>query len=188
LQLADKYMPQYDVRDYHEAHVVASVADAYAAMRSLDLSRSPIVRAIFALRTLPSRLRGEASGAPRGPFLKKAVDLGWVILEELPGEELIAGAVTQPWEPVVQFRGLAPEQFGAFGERGYAKIVWGIGARPCGEKAATVYTETRVQTTDAASRRKFRWYWLMLGAGIRLIRREALRVVARDLAHHTPLN
>jgi hypothetical protein len=157
-------------------------------MRALDLSRSPIIRAIFALRTLPSWLRGQASGAPKGPFLEQAVGLGWVVLEEVPGKELIAGAVTQPWEAVVHFRGLAPEQFIAFGEPGYAKIVWGIGARARGEGASTVYTETRVQTTDPASRRKFRWYWFVLGAGIRLIRREALRVVARDLAHRSPPN
>src|SRR5262245_50217828 len=183
LQLAEKYVPHYDVRDYHEAHVGAPVADAYAAMRSVDLSRSPIIRAIFALRTLPSRLRGQPSGAPKGPFLEQALEIGWVILEELPGEELIAGAVTQPWEPIVRFRGLARDRFRAFVEPGYAKIAWVIGARPHGGEASTVYTETRVETTDALSRRRFRSYWLLLGTGIRLIRQEALRVVARDLAH-----
>lgn len=175
-------MPAYDVRDYHETDVAAPVADAYAALRSLDLSRSLVIRAIFAVRTLPSRLRGKPSGSPIGPFLDQALAMGWVILEELPGEELVAGAVTAPWEPIIAFRGLPPDQFRGFNEPGFAKIVWGIAARPRDAQSSTISTETRVQTTDAESRRKFARYWFVLGVGIRLIRWAALRLVKHDLA------
>ena len=42
-------------------------------------------------------------------------------------------------------------------------------------------TETRVLTTDAASRRKFRRYWFVFSPGIRLIRHAALNLAKRDL-------
>lgn len=174
-------MPECDAREYHEKVVRAPEADAYAALRSLDLSRSPIVRAIFAIRTIPSWLRGQPSGAPKGPFLEQALSLGWVILEELPGQELLAGAVTRPWEPIVRFRGLPADEFVSFREPDYAKIVWGLAARPRGAGLTALCTETRVQATDDGARRKFARYWFALGLGIRLIRREALRVVAHDL-------
>jgi hypothetical protein len=179
-------MPVYDVYDRHETRVAAAAEEAYTALRSFDLSRSRIVRGLFAVRTLPSRLRGNASGAPQGPFLEQALALGWVLFEERPGQELIAGTVTQPWAPVVKFRGVPRDQFAAFTEPGYAKIIWVISAHPAGPARSVLSTETRVQTTDPASRRKFRGYWLVFGAGIRLIRFLALRSIKRDLARVAP--
>lgn len=181
-QLADIFMPIYDVREYHESQVVASPDVAYSAFRSVDLSRSFAVRLLFAIRTLPSRLRGESAGVPRGPFLEQVLKLGWIILKEVPGQALIAGAVTQPWEPVVRFRGVPADEFTSFNEPGFAKIIWGIAARPTEPDRSVISTETRVQTTDEASRRKFRRYWFVFGIGIRLIRRAALRIVKHDLA------
>jgi hypothetical protein len=180
--LANKYMPAFDVREHHEARVAAPAGEAYAALRSFDFSRSFTIRLLFAIRTLPSRLRGRISGAPKGPLLEQVLASGWVILEELPGSELIAGTVTRPWEPVVKFRGLPREQFATFAEPGFAKIVWAVSALPVGPSSSIIFTETRVQTTDPASRRRFRFYWLVFGLGIRLIRWLALRMIRRDFA------
>jgi hypothetical protein len=41
-------------------------------------------------------------------------------------------------------------------------------------------TETRVATTDAEARRKFRRYWSLLSPGIVMLRRESLRLVRRE--------
>lgn len=182
--LSDKYLPIYDVREYHDSEVAASSDAAYTAFRSVDLSRSLIVRLLFAIRTLPSLLRGQSSGAPRGPFLDQVLKLGWVILEEVPGRALIAGAVTQPWTPEVRFQGLPPDEFRSFDKPGFAKIIWGIAVEPKGKDSSIISTETRVQTTDEASRQKFRRYWFVFGFGIRLIRRVTLRLVKRDLARN----
>jgi hypothetical protein len=102
--LIAQYMPTYDVRDYHEAQVMAPADTAYAVLRALDLQRSWTVQALFALRSLPSRLlRLPSPPPPSGTFLAQALAIGWVILEEAPGRELVAGAVTQPWRAVVTF-------------------------------------------------------------------------------------
>jgi hypothetical protein len=92
----------------------------------------------------------------------------------------VYGAVTRPWEGDVHFRAIPPTEFSDFREPGYARIVWSITVEPDGPAAARVRTETRVATTDAASRARFRRYWAFLSPGIILIRREALALVKHD--------
>lgn len=184
--LIDKYMPSFQTREHHEVLVPTDAARAYAALRALDFTQSPIVRGLFAIRTIPERWRNRRSGRPAAespprPFLDTALSIGWKVLEETPGEELVAGAVTQPWAPVVVFRGMPGPEFLAFAEPGFAKIVWNITARSAGAGGAWIATETRVATTDPDSRRKFRRYWLVFGPWIGLIRIIALRRLRRQL-------
>lgn len=182
MNLLDRYLPAFDVRDCHEGVVAAGRERAYAALRGLDLERSRPVRALFFLRTLPERLRGGGRrGARARAFIDSALEQGWRILEEEPGRQLVMGAVTRPWEPVVRFRGLSGAEFAAFAEPGFARIAWSIAAAEAGPGRTRLAIETRVQTTDPASRRKFHRYWLVFGVGIRLIRVFGLAEVRRAL-------
>jgi hypothetical protein len=182
--LIDTYLPKYDERSYHEARVAADRATAFAALRALDLEQSLIVRTLFAIRSFPSRFRGHerAVNSPRvaRPFVDSMVDIGWVILEEAPGQEIVAGTVTQPWEATVRFRGLSPSEFVAFEEPGFTKIVWNLAARES-DGGAMISTETRVLATSPGARRRFRRYWLLVRPGVKLIRRIALGKVRREL-------
>jgi hypothetical protein len=181
--LIDKYMPVFDVHDRHVKHVVADPLRAYGAVRDLDLNRSWVVRLLFGIRSIPARLFSRRSSRlPSSPqaFLNMVLAQGWKILEEDPGREMVVGCVTQPWKAQVRFKGLAPADFVAFAQPGFAKIAWNIVAEPAAG-GAVVSTETRVQTTDQISRRRFRTYWFFLNPGIRLIRRIALQALARDL-------
>ncbi|HET7239598.1 MAG TPA: hypothetical protein VFI77_00485 [Gemmatimonadales bacterium] len=172
----DRFMPAYEVAERHETRIHAPASVTWEAARALDLHGSPVIRAIFAGRELALR----STPAPRRPsetFLQEVLDLGWGILAEEPGRELILGAVTKPWEPDVRFRRLAPDAFAAFQEPGYAKIVWTLVVDPIGSDQSVFRTETRVATTDPESRRRFRRYWSVFFPGIRVIRWEALRLV-----------
>ena len=68
------------------------------------------------------------------------------------------GAVTQPWRADVVFRPLPPEEFAAFHEPDYVKIVWTLRADSLGTTGSIFRTETRVLTTDPTARSKFRRY------------------------------
>jgi hypothetical protein len=177
--LVDRFMPKYEVREVHQTRIAAPADVTFGVAHDLDLRRSTIVRAIFTGRELlmgaehPKREHASA-------FLDEVLTLGWGILAEEPGRELVVGAVTRPWEANVEFRGLPPEDFAAFAEPGYAKIVWTLAAKPVGEKASVFRTETRVATTDAESRSHFRRYWSVFSPGILLIRYEILRLVRRE--------
>ena len=177
--LVDRFMPKYEVREVHQTRVVAPADVTFSVAHDLDLQRSTIVRAIFTGREL--LMGGERSKREHPPgFLAEVLALGWRILAEEPGRELVIGAVTQPWKADVEFRGLEPEEFAAFKEPGYAKIVWTFAAKPLGEKASVFSTETRVVTTDPESRSRFRRYWSVFSPGILLIRYETLRLVRRE--------
>lgn len=185
--LIERYLPTYDVRDYHEAQVATPAATAYAVLRSLDLTQSWTVQALFAIRSLPGRLCGRTPPPlPSGTFLEQTLAIGWVVLEEEPGQELVAGAVTQPWKPVVTFRGLPPAEFLRFAQPGFTKIVWAIAARPVTPDVSVMSLETRVLATDPASRRKFRLYWCIVSPGVRLLRRVALHLARRELNRARP--
>ena len=90
------------------------------------------------------------------------------------------GAVTQPWQANVVFRGLSPEEFKAFDEPGYVKIAWTLRVEPIGASESIFRTETRVVTTDRTARSRFRWYWARFSPGIVLIRQVMLTQVRRD--------
>jgi hypothetical protein len=90
------------------------------------------------------------------------------------------GAVTQPWHSNVVFRPLPPDDFAAFNEPGYVKIVWTLRADPAGANTSIFRTETRAVATDAAARTRFRLYWSCLSPGIILIRWASLRPLKRE--------
>jgi hypothetical protein len=116
---------------------------------------------------------------PRG-LLASTTSLGWGVLAEVPGREVVVGAVTQPWKANVVFRALPPDAFAAFNEPDYVKIVWTLRADPIDAGESVARTETRVMTTDPAARRKFRRYWSVFSPGIVIIRRVALTLVRAD--------
>ena len=180
--LVDQFMPKYEVREVHQTRVAAPADVTFGVAYDLDLRRSTIVRAIFTGREL--LMGGERSKREHAlRFLDEVLDQGWRILAEEPGRQLVIGAVTQPWKADVEFRGLAPEEFAAFKEPGYAKIVWTLAVKPMGENASVFTTETRVATTDLESRSRFRGYWSVFSPGILLIRYETLRLVRREAEH-----
>jgi hypothetical protein len=178
----DKYLPTFDVREQHELIVSAPSQVAYEALRRVDFSRSRLIRTIFGIRTLPSFFRHLPWGTPRGAFVEHATGMGWVILEEARGRELVAGAVTQPWASNVKFTSIPASDFHEFSDPGFVKIVWGFSATPAQPGASVLSTETRAQATDPASRAKFLRYWKFVSPGIRVIRRVALNLARRDLA------
>jgi len=177
--LLDRFLPNYEVREQHETRVAAPAEVTYDVTRELDLHQSGVVRAIFRSREL---LMGSKPGRPQRveSFLSEVLKLGWRVLAEEPGHELVMGAVTQPWKADVQFRGLEPDEFTAFSEPGYAKIAWTLSVESTGPVTSIFRTETRVATTDPESRRRFRRYWSLVSPGVLLIRYEMLRQVRRE--------
>ena len=177
----DPFMPAFEVRELHETRVAAPADVTYASALALDLERSPLVRSIFRGREL---LMGAApSRKPEQGFLREILAVGWGVLAEEPGRAMVFGAATQPWHADVKFRAIPADEFAAFSEPGYAKIAWTFWVDPLDAAASGFHTETRVMTTDAASRARFRLYWAIFSPGIRLIRHEILRLVREDAAH-----
>jgi hypothetical protein len=177
--LLDRFMPTYEIAERHRIAINAPVAATFAAACEMDFASSAVIRAIFRARELVLGATGERAAVPAG-ILEQTKALGWGVLAEVPGREIVMGAVTQPWLADVVFRALPPEQFAAFREPGYVKIAWTLRADPDGPSRSIHRTETRVSTTDAVARAKFRRYWAVFSPGIVIIRQIGIRLVKRE--------
>jgi hypothetical protein len=177
--LLDRFMPVYDVVERHHIAVAAPAPITFAAARDQDLLRLPLVRTIFKARELVMGATPDDRPQPRG-LLAATLALGWGVLAEVPGNEVVVGAVTKPWEANVTFHPLPPEEFPAFSQPGFVKIVWTLRADPADEHASIFYTETRAVATDEEARARFRRYWAFASPGIGLIRWLSLQPLKRE--------
>ncbi|MBL9215880.1 MAG: hypothetical protein JNG83_10435 [Opitutaceae bacterium] len=175
-QLLDRFMPDFEVRESHRMRVAAPADVTLAAAGELDLFGLPLVRPVFRAREW---LLGGEPPDPRRPrgLLAETRALGWEVLAEVPGREIVVGAVTRPWEANVIFRAVPPDEFARFCEPGFVKIVWNLRADPVDAGHCLFRAETRVIATDSAARARFRRYWAFLSAGIVLIRWLSLRPI-----------
>jgi hypothetical protein len=169
----------YDVVERFQVRVAAPAELTFSVACNLNLLRSDLIRAIFKAREL---VLGGKPGGNRNEMglADQAKGWGWKTLAEQPGSEIVFGAVTQPWVANPVFHGLSPAEFRNFQEPGFVKIAWTLRTDPIGPANSIVSTETRVATTDAVARAKFRRYWAFVSPGTILIRLLALRRVRRE--------
>ena len=176
--LLDRFMPNWDVAEIHNIFLECEPADGYRLACNLDPMQLPLVRFIFRTRRL--MLRGsEQTPVQTGGLVPYTKSIGWAALAEIPEREILMGSVTKPWEANVKFHSLRAEEFIAFREPDYVKIVWTlrVDATPSG---TLFLTQTRAVATDTGARRKFRMYWAVFSPGIVLIRRFLLFQVRRE--------
>jgi hypothetical protein len=142
----------------------------------------PVSRLLFGVRSLPARLAGRRGLPSRSgvPLLDQFLDRGFVLLVDVPGEELAAGVIGQMWRR--GGRMVIPgdrEEFVAFAEPGFVKAALTFRFIGRADGTTLAETETRVAATDPAARRGFGRYWLLVRGFSGLIRRDWLWVVAR---------
>ncbi len=177
-ELLDQFIPAYDVVERHHIRVGAPAAVTLAAAKDQDFQQVPAIRAIFRTRELVLQSTPVPTAETR--LFEQVQAFGWGVLAEIPGREVVLGAVTKPWEPNPAFRALPPGEFAAFKEPGFVKIAWTLRADPVTEQASIFRTETRAFATDAVARAKFRRYWTFVSPGVAAIRRLSLRPLKRE--------
>ena len=183
--LLDACMPEYEVEDRHHLRIEAPADAAFSAAWGGNLTDSPLVRGLFKAREAIFGRPSARVDLPPGGLREQATALGWGVLAEVPGREVVFGAVTQPWKKDVMFRAIPPEDFAEFAEPGYVKIAWTIRIEPAGATECTAHTETRVATTDRDARKRFRVYWAFLSPGIKIIRLAMLSHIKRSAEETT---
>jgi len=167
-------LPAYDVVTRHEARVNAPPSVVWDALHRADFAAAWYVRGLLTLRGLRS------ATPARRLTLDRLIDGGFIVLGERPERELALGLVGRFWRPSGGRVRLTADEFRRFAESGHAKAVWTFAVQPDGAMAARLITETRVQCADAASRRRFRGYWLVVRPFSGLIRIAMLAAVARE--------
>jgi hypothetical protein len=178
-ELLDRFIPSPEVLEHHRVAIAAPAELTLAAAKEMRLMGSPLVRAIIRARELAMGGVPDTRQHP-AELLAQMQSIGWAILAERPGREVVVGAVTMPWHANPIFRTIAPGDFEAFREPGYVKIAWSLRADPIDASHCTFHTETRVSTTDPDARDRFKRYWSFVAPGVELIRIAMLQPLKRE--------
>jgi hypothetical protein len=187
--LLDDLLPAYDARERHVTLVRAPVERVYAALWSANLAPPP-VRALLGLRALPAGLY-VTMRQPRGAWrrlrrrlaaqltMRDIIAGGFTLLAEDPPREVVLGVDGAFWRLRGDLRRVDEHAFRGPQPAGTARAAWNfyLAERPGG--TCELSTETRVRCADAASRRRFRLYWLVVRPGSGFIRRMMLRSLRR---------
>ncbi|ORT57351.1 hypothetical protein [Streptomyces sp. CB03238] len=187
----DHWLPGAHWRTHHERAVAAPVPEVARALKEVTFRETRLLRPLMTLRTLPSRLLGHSDGKPfagDADAIEGMKRMGFIVLDDVPGGELVTGFVGQPWKPSLLkavVPGLSPEEFLAFDRPGYVKGVTGLWAEPDGA-GARLRTETRVYATDPGAARRFTPYWVFIEPFSSLIRRDLLAAVGRRAERAAP--
>lgn len=179
--LIDEYLPAYDVTEHHYLDIQAPVEKIYAAAHELDMSPSRWIRGLFLLRGLPAFLFSRRhSQAGLGLNLAGLHRSGFIFLGEIPQQEIVLGLIGKFWTPSGGIQRLNAAGFQNFTTSGFAKAVWNFSLEFRTADVTRLHTETRVLCLDAASRKRFRFYWLFIRPFSGLVRMEILRALKRS--------
>jgi hypothetical protein len=179
----DVLIPTPRLLELDHADLAAHPARVWELVRHGDLARSRLIRALFALRTLPERRHPHAEFSLRLDDLRSTAEHpGFQILGNEPPHEVTVGAIGKVWQAEIPFRHLPDAAtYAAVVDPGWVKVAWAIRVLPRGAADSRVEIEVRVDATDDESWRKFRRYFTVIGPASRFIRRSALASLAREL-------
>lgn len=181
--MLDAFIPEPRLVEIDHADVVGRPEVVDAAARRLDFHQSPLIHALFALRSIPARVRGHAEPTPhlRLGEIGRSGGAGFVVLADEPGRSLTVGAVGRFWQPDIDFVALTPDRFAAFDEPGYGKVAWQIRFEPLGDQDTRVVFELRVTATDDAAWAAQCRYFRLIGPFSHFLRRHTLAMLRREL-------
>jgi len=171
--LIDTYLPHYHYREFHSIKIVSSSEDVYYRVINCDLSRSCMIRFLFRVRGMRQKLS----------TIKDISRLGFVKLDEKPGEEILFGIISN--RPT--FSGCeiirSPSEFIEYNNENIIKAV--INLRVIRESPSNqiVSTETRVWCGSNKMKKGFRVYWFFVNPFSRIIRKSMLHQIKSQLKH-----
>jgi hypothetical protein len=184
MSVLDRLIPNPAMVEIDHAELAVSADRAWKAVRDLDLAQSTLVRTLFALRTIPDRLKGrDAQLRLRlDDLVSTPQEPGFQLLAEDAPHELAAGAIGKVWRPAIPFVHVPDAAaFAAFSRAGYIKVAWALRVAPQGDRTSRVEFELRVMGTDEDAWKSFTRYFRLIGPGSHFIRKVLLAQLERDL-------
>jgi hypothetical protein len=168
----DDVLPTWHWRSAHSRRVAAPPERADAAMRAFGAPDLPLTGVLMRIRGLGRRVFDDR------PLLQSMARIGMVVLVDEPGTVVLGGALS-PWRVAGGHRATSSlEVFRAFATPGWVRVAAAFTVDGDGA-GSRVGTETRIEATDDAARRRFGRYWRLVGPFSSLTRREMLAAIRR---------
>ncbi|TMA26472.1 MAG: hypothetical protein E6J78_13590 [Deltaproteobacteria bacterium] len=175
--LLDEFAPARQFGEFHTVRVRAAADKVYRAIKDVTAAEITFFRTLTWIRRFGRPGPESILNAPaREPLLEVATRTGFLLLADDSHRELVLGTVVIA--PEGAQRPATPDQFKLLAGPGFAKATINFRLEDEGE-TCLLSTETRVQATDARSRRRFAMYWFAIYPGSAFIRRMWLRAIKR---------
>jgi hypothetical protein len=178
--LIDSFAPNPDAVEIHRIAIAAPPDVVYRALWTANLGRSPIIKVLLGLRSLPGFAAHPCRSLPRNQkiTLQTLIDADFGVLAEQPEKEIVLGVSGRFWRPTGNLSPFNRADFDRPVPAGLARAVWNFNIK--GVNGQTILsTETRVICGDSRSLRKFRVYWFFVRPFSGLIRRIMLKNVRK---------
>jgi hypothetical protein len=181
----DQLIPLPRLLEVDHIDLAAPPDRVWELVRHGNLARSPLVRALFGLRTLPDRISGRKTepGQIRLDDLVSSPERpGFQILIDDAPREVAVGAIGKVWHLDIPFVHVTnSDAFARFEAPDFAKVAWALRVVPWGQQDSRLEFEVRVDATDEPAWRAFRRYFRFIGPFSRFIRRSTLVSLAREI-------
>jgi hypothetical protein len=172
----DEFLPHHNFRAAYQIRINAPRSVVYQSLLRSDFSELWLTRLLMTLRTGKPMPRHPRPGDLR----QRLQGTGFVMLQEVPDDELVIGVAGRFWRPDGgRCMDLAASNFIDFSRTGCAKVAWNfrLSAESTTTETTILSTETRIQCFGRAALWKFRTYWSMVGPFSGLIRKAILKHV-----------
>jgi hypothetical protein len=182
------FLPEPRLHEDDWVTTCATAAQALKHAKQYDLASSPLVAALFWLRTFPDRV-GHGAAVPPLDLRVDAIGRtgeGFIVLHEDP-QQLIVGAIGRFWENEITFAHVSPQEFPMFAEPGWGKVAWVLRSEDV-DGGSRLSIEVAVTATDDASWERQARYFRVIGPFSRFIRRHELALIARELGGELDLD
>src|SRR4030095_3065944 len=184
--LIDSFAPSPDAVEIHRIIIKARRQTVYRALWTADLGGSLVVRLLVFVRSIPAFIRSGFRSSPRSQAitLQTLINSGFGVVAEKRDEEIVLGINGRFWRPVGNVSPFNRSDFDRPVPMGTARALWNFTVTDRSDGRTNLSTETRVTCGDAASRRKFLVYWLIVrpfSGLIRLIMLKRVRKIAEAL-------
>jgi hypothetical protein len=168
----DEFLPNHDFSARYEIRITAPASVVYQSLLHSDFSQLWLLRFLMAVRS------GKRKPRTRVPsdFRQRLQQTGFVILADVPGEEIVIGVAGRFWRPDGgRCLDLAVGDFVGFCRPGYARVAWNFKLRADSLESTVLSTETRIKCFGLAALWMFRLYWSFVGPFSGLIRKAILK-------------
>jgi hypothetical protein len=131
----DSFAPEFDATEVHCIAINASRQTVFQTLKTADLGRSPVVKLLLLLRSMPGFITRRGNSAPRNKetTLQTLIDSGFGLLTESPSEEIVLGVTAGSGDrPVISQPSAI--RFRSSSAAGMARGVWNFHSA----KASTV--------------------------------------------------
>jgi hypothetical protein len=163
----NNYLPNYFLREVHYSALNGSPADIYRSICEFDMSSVSWIKNLFRLRTLLDKTESKGHLTLRDAYQNG----GFILLNEIPDQELTVGAIGKIWRPAIAFEKIESSEYADFHKPGFAKVAWSLRCEPRLSGGTFCSFEVRVGSTDSISAAKMRSYYSFIGPFSRAIRK-----------------